>query len=119
MPMDKMSKNLKMKLFELLGNPNGKSSNSYRVMSTGEKEFFTGSAQSYLLNLLYSSSIDPRSFETVMEVSSGFYRFYKEKIEVENLKKIVESVVFAIGESNSGANISVLDKIYPEEEEAN
>ena len=117
--MENMSKNLQMKLFELFGNPDGQSRDSYRVMSNGEKEIFTGSAQSYLLELLYSSSIDSRAFETIMEVSGGFHRFYKEKIEIENLKKIVESVVFAIGENESGANISIMDKIYPDVEEAN
>ncbi len=108
-----------LRLFELFGNPNQKSKNSYRIMSSGEREFFTGSAQSYLLDLLYSSSIDSGTFETIMEVSGGFYRFYKEKIEVENLKKIVESVVFSGEESSADANISLMDKIYPEEDEVN
>ncbi len=117
--MDKMTKKLRLKLIELFGSPKGQSVDSYRVMSSGEREIFTGSAQSFLLDLLYSESIDSRVFETIMEVSNGFSHFYKEKIEIENLRKIVDSVMFAPHESKSKAYVSIMDKIYPDVEEEN
>jgi len=103
-------------LFQDIAKQLGIQNSTFRIMSESEKKILSKSAQSYLLELLYSKAIDSMTFETIMEVSNGFYKFSNEIIEMDGLKSIVDSVIFSPKEIESQANISMINKMKPDGE---